>query len=87
MRSARHWTYDISHIVMANDPPIRAEIELLPPAVGMYVLREDDVNPFGHTPAVENTLQTRRAEAEREHVIVPKRVSEEVQSIQRRPTS
>ena len=87
MGAARDRTNYICDIVVAQDSPISAEIELLPRAVCMHFRGKGNVNPYWNSAAKEYAVQTRCTKGERQDVVVPKCIPEEVESVQRGPAA
>src|SRR5262249_25255345 len=85
--STRHRSDYIGCVIVSGDSPVSGELESLPVAVRMHSFGKDYINPLRHSPATEHTMQTRHAESKRKYVIMPKRVSEEIKSIERGPAT
>jgi len=87
MGASRHWSDYIGGVVVADDPPVGAEEKPLPAAVRMYGFRKDDIDTCRYAAEAEHTIETSHAKRERENVIVPKSVSEEIESVERGPAA
>jgi hypothetical protein len=77
----------VRDIVVADDPSIATEIELLPPTVSVHMRREHHVNGPGLSAPPQDVQEVRVTKRERENVIVPERIAKEVEGIENRPAT